>query len=47
MYAFPTIEFSAKAIIEAKKRGLNADVFYCLEALENTGIAIVPGSAFG
>jgi len=47
MYAYPTIKFSEKAILEAKKRGLSVDVFYCLEALENTGIAIVPGSTFG
>jgi len=32
---------------EAKKRKQSPDLLYCLEALENTGIVLVPGSGFG
>lgn len=46
MYAFPTITFSEKAQEAAKKEGQSPDLFYCLEVLKNTGIALVPGSGF-
>lgn len=46
MYAFPSITFSKKAIQAAKEQGQEADLFYCLEVLKNTGIALVPGSGF-
>ena len=44
MYAFPSIKFSKKAIEAAG--GQSPDLFYCLEVLKNTGIALVPGSGF-
>ena len=44
MYAFPRIEFSDKVIEEAKRIGKEADMLYCLDLLENTGILTVPGS---
>ena len=47
MYAFPRIFLTESCIAEAKKRGMEADLFYCMECLENTGIIIVPGSGFG
>jgi aspartate/methionine/tyrosine aminotransferase len=46
MYAFPSITFSKKAQEAAKKEGKAADLFYCLDVLKNTGIALVPGSGF-
>ena len=47
MYAFPTITLPAKAIEEAKAQGVEPDVLYCMQLLENTGIVVVPGSGFG
>ena len=44
MYAFPQIKFSPKAIQAAGNQ--SPDLFYCLEVLKNTGIALVPGSGF-
>lgn len=44
MYAFPQVKFSPKAIEAAGKQA--PDLFYCLEVLKNTGIALVPGSGF-
>ena len=46
MYAFPSVKFSKKAIAAAEKEGKVVDLFYCLEILKNTGIALVPGSGF-
>ena len=46
MYAFPSVKFSKKAIAAAEKEGKVVDLFYCLEVLKNTGIAVVPGSGF-
>nr|AIT69934.1 alanine transaminase [Gracilaria chouae] len=48
MYLFPQIRLSKKAIETAKQRGYAcADVLYCVELLEETGICVVPGSGFG
>nr|AIT69947.1 alanine transaminase [Heterosiphonia pulchra] len=48
MYLFPNIALPQKAIREALSRGMpSADVLYCLELLEETGICVVPGSGFG
>lgn len=47
MYAFPKITLSEKAIEKAKSVGLQPDVLYCLELLEQTGLCVVPGSGFG
>lgn len=44
MYAFPQIKFSKKVIEAAGKQA--PDLFYCLQVLKNTGIALVPGSGF-
>ena len=46
MYAFPQVKFSKKAIEAAKQANQAPDLFYCLEVLKNTGIALVPGSGF-
>ena len=47
LYAFPTITLPIKAIETAKLKGIEADAFYCMELLEQTGIVVVPGSGFG
>jgi alanine transaminase len=47
MYAMPLVKFSSAALKEAENRGMPADKMYSLEALEATGIIIVPGSGFG
>ena len=47
MYCFPKIYFSKKVLEEAAKRKIPADLLYCLEALEHTGIATVEGTGFG
>lgn len=39
--------FAAKAVAAAKASGVEADAFYCMELLNNTGIVLVPGSGFG
>ena len=44
MYAFPQIKLSKK--VEEAAQGQAPDLFYCLEVLKNTGIALVPGSGF-
>lgn len=46
MYAFPQIKLPQKAIEKAKSVGQEADFFYCLQLLEETGICVVPGSGF-
>ena len=43
-YAFPQIKFSKKVIEAAGKQP--PDLFYCLEVLKNTGIALAPGCEF-
>ncbi|EDQ90285.1 uncharacterized protein MONBRDRAFT_16434 [Monosiga brevicollis MX1] len=47
LYAFPQIQLSKRACAEAEKRGVAADVLYCMELLDETGICAVPGSGFG
>ena len=47
MYLFPQIRLPKRAVEEAKKQGRAADVLYCIELLETTGICVVPGSGFG
>lgn len=47
MYAFPQIHMPPAAIEAAKKKGVPADVMYCFDLLEKTGICVVPGSGFG
>eukprot|EP01066_Platyproteum_vivax_P020902 Platyproteum_vivax@DN884_c0_g1_i1.p1 len=47
MYLFPSVTLPQKALDEAKRRNQAADLMYCLEMLENTGLVCVPGSGFG
>lgn len=48
MYLFPKIDMPEKAIEAAAKAGYeNADEFYCMELLEQTGVCVIPGSGFG
>lgn len=46
MYAFPRIHLSQKAIDAAKEVNMAPDLFYTMNALEQTGIVLVPGSGF-
>ncbi|EER10871.1 Alanine aminotransferase, putative [Perkinsus marinus ATCC 50983] len=47
MYAFVNIELPKKATEAAKVRGFaSADVMYCLDLVEQTGIVCVPGNGF-
>lgn len=47
LYAFPRIDLPDVFVAETRDRGVAADLAYCLELLEATGIVIVPGSGFG
>lgn len=47
LYAFPQITLPPGAITAAQSKGVAPDVFYCLELLNETGIATTPGSGFG
>ena len=47
MYAFPKIQFTPKAIEVAEKKNVAADLLYCMEMVDETGILTVPGSGFG
>lgn len=48
MYLFPRIDMPRGAVLEARSRDMaSADVLYCFELLESTGICVVPGSGFG
>mmetsp|Transcript_14065 Transcript_14065/g.16388 ORF Transcript_14065/g.16388 Transcript_14065/m.16388 type:complete len:96 (-) Transcript_14065:67-354(-) len=47
MYAFVNIDLPEKATEAAKARGFpSADVMYCLDLVEQTGIVCVPGNGF-
>jgi len=46
MYAFPRIFLTESAIKAAKEKGMAPDMMYCIEALEATGLVLVPGSGF-
>jgi aspartate/methionine/tyrosine aminotransferase len=46
MYSFPRITLPPAAIAAAKLQNKEADVMYCLELLEATGLSCVPGSGF-
>lgn len=46
MYAFPRIHLPQKAIDAAKDANMAPDLFYTMNALEQTGIVLVPGSGF-
>ncbi|XP_062844170.1 alanine aminotransferase 2-like isoform X2 [Trichomycterus rosablanca] len=47
MYSFPQISLPQRAIKEAREKGQEPDMFYCMMLLETTGICLVPGSGFG
>nr|PIL96257.1 putative aminotransferase [Toxoplasma gondii COUG] len=47
VFGFPQIRIPPGALREAKKKGVEADLLFCLELLEATGIVTVPGSGFG
>ncbi|XP_073231425.1 uncharacterized protein [Porites lutea] len=46
MYAFPRITLPKKAIEAAKAKEIPPDEFYCWQALEKTGIYMIPGHVF-
>jgi len=46
MYAFPQVTLPPGAQKAADAQGVPADEFYCMQALENTGLVVVPGSGF-
>lgn len=46
MYAFARINIPKKAIDYARQIGKEADLFYCIEMINETGICVVPGSGF-
>jgi alanine transaminase len=41
------VDLPEKAVQSSKGMGMEPDVFYALELLENTGICVVPGSGIG
>ncbi|KAJ7205373.1 alanine aminotransferase [Mycena rebaudengoi] len=47
LYLFPRMELTASAIAKAAEAGREADQFYCMQMLEETGICVVPGTGFG
>uniref|UniRef100_W8VR88 alanine transaminase n=1 Tax=Clarias batrachus TaxID=59899 RepID=W8VR88_CLABA len=47
MYSFPRITLPDRAVKEAKAKGQEPDMFYCMKLLDETGICLVPGSGFG
>lgn len=47
LYLYPRIHLSQSAIDAAKKAGKEADAFYALGLLDETGICVIPGSGFG
>lgn len=47
LYAYPRIFLPEKAIKAAKEKGLAPDALYCVEALEECGLVLVPGSGCG
>ncbi|XP_030076209.1 alanine aminotransferase 2 isoform X2 [Microcaecilia unicolor] len=47
MYAFPRIDIPEKAVKQAQEEGMEPDVFFCYKLLEETGVILAAGSAFG
>ncbi|CAH2286271.1 alanine aminotransferase 2-like [Pelobates cultripes] len=47
MYAFPRIHIPERAVKLAQTQGLEPDNMFCHHLLEETGIALAPGSCFG
>jgi len=46
LYALAKVDFSKKFINEAESKGVAPDFLYCMQALEETGCILVPGSGF-
>lgn len=46
LYALAKVDFSQKFINEAESKGVAPDFLYCMQALEETGCILVPGSGF-
>jgi alanine transaminase len=46
LYALAKVDFSQKFIKEAELKGVAPDFLYCMQALEETGCILVPGSGF-
>lgn len=46
MYAFPRIDFPKRLIEFTRELNTSADVYYCSQLLEQTGICVVPGNGF-
>ena len=46
MYAFPSLTIPPMAAEAAAAEGQQPDSFYCMQALESTGIVMVPGNGF-
>ena len=46
LYAFPSVKLPAKFVAHAATTGKPADVLYCLQLLDDTGLCCVPGSGF-
>lgn len=47
MYGFPDITLSQRVINTANDLGIAPDLYYCLQALDESGVMVVPGSGFG
>jgi aspartate/methionine/tyrosine aminotransferase len=47
MYALPRVRLPPSAVAAAYSAGKAPDLFYALELLKETGICVVPGTAFG
>jgi len=47
LYAYPSLFLPDRAIKAAKEKKLAPDALYCVEALEECGIVLVPGSGCG
>ena len=47
LYAYPSVFLPEKAIKAAKEKGFAPDMLYCLEALDECGLVLVPGSGCG
>ncbi|CAH3184506.1 unnamed protein product, partial [Porites lobata] len=45
-YAFPRVTLPKQAIEAAKAKEIPPDEFYCWQALEKTGIYMIPGHVF-
>lgn len=45
-YAFPRLHLPQKFIDEASSKGMPADDYYCLKALQETGVVLSPGTGF-